>query len=258
MSIVQNYLGARAAMFCLVALFSVACASSQPSSSNNAHLEQQQASHPPATTQTLPAPPFALADLHWLRVGMRPELDPNASDLPSTIDEINAFLDELGLESDCSEEGGWWQDEIGVLESVCGPEPIAFHGVEIELRFHLMRFELPGEDPIARLNWIEVIAYPYAKVQSNALTYLGPRPEWAQVMFDQAQDVYGVSLRRCTTDMRYDVWEQPDRYIVFVDSARDDRATALVHIAHDNPNRIAYGIPYPDDWTGREQPMLCL
>jgi len=193
-----------------------------------------------------PAPPLPVMDLlelDALRVGTRPGLVPGAG-LPSTAEEVDAFARAQGFDAECASEDGWFSDEDGVEQKMCGVVDVRVGETVAWLRFHLQRYGSSFEDGVPRLWRIELV--PALGSTDLAVESAGqPRRSWSTAMAAEAQRAYGPPTRSRSEDVAVAVWRRPDRHVALVAPTSGDRAAALLHLGPDDPDRSAYGIADP-------------
>jgi hypothetical protein len=179
-----------------------------------------------------------LAELGRLKIGMRPGLRATADRLPSAAADVDALLRKLGASASCAGDEGWVSDEAGILEKTCAAGMFRVEEVPVDLRFHLVRLELPDGDRVARLHRIE-LRRPTAGAKNEA---------WPTSMRDAAQKVYGPpgSTRQEPTTW----WHLDDRFVVLA-PASPSGDPALWHLALDDPDLPAYGLSARDKPAAR-------
>jgi len=184
-----------------------------------------------------------LLKLDLLRVGMRPGLAGTA-ELPSSAEDVDAFSRAQGFDAGCEGEEGWFSDEDGVEEKMCGVVDVRVGETAAWLRFHLRRFRLPAEDGVARLWRIELVP----ALGTTALGSAGPGepfPSWSAAMAAEAERAYGRPARSRSEDVLVAVWRRPDRHVALLAPTSGDRASALLHLGADDPDRASVGIEDP-------------
>lgn len=215
----------------------LACGALGACGGSSTEVRGPEAAPPPSQEAAVrPLPSLELRKLEDLRVGMRPGLA-GTEPLPSTAPEVDAFvLGSLGVQAGCAGDDGWFSDEDGVLEKLCGVEEVEVGDTPSWLRFDLMRLEIPGEDGVARLRRIEVVP-PLGGAS-------GQVGDWSSALLAQALAVYGEPSRSRSEDVKLALWERDDRLIALIAPTTGDRAASLTHLGFDDADRALFT---PDD-----------